>query len=137
MVNIIKKVLFFSKMFFFLICFVIIFYLFLLMHEYYNFSTLNIIKGFIPLLFVLFCFIWSHFLNCKNIYYELVCNIIFIVIFVILLRTFFDVNMVYLLRGYANYYFFETHLRIIKMFCYLILFTNGLLILQRNIKKIK
>lgn len=136
MSKVMSKVLFISKVFFLLVCFAIIFYLFLLMHKYYDFSVGRIILGFIPLFLVLFLFVISFFFRYNDLYFDLVCNFAFIMFFIIILRTFFDTNMVYLLRGHANYYYFESQLALIKILCYLMMLANVVLLIKDRKKHI-
>lgn len=134
---IVNKILFGIKMFIFLFCFLMCFYLFLLMNDYDNFNLMSIILGFLPFFLVLIVFVvsWSFKRGIDNFIFNLVNVLAFGVILFILIRTFFDMNMVYIINRKINYYYFKHELPMIKALLYLILFGNVLIIKKKALEK--
>ena len=137
MKKIINRILFVSKMFLFLFSFLMCFYLFLLMNNYDKFSVLSIILGFLPFFLVLlvFVFSWAFKKGVDNTIFNIVNLLAFIVILFVLIRTFFDKNMVYIVNKKINYYYFHHELPMIKTLLYLILLGNVLMLKRGDLKK--
>ena len=110
-----------------------------MMYDRYNFSAFSIIMVFIPMVLVLISFVINFFFDKgnKNILFNLANFIVLLSILIICLRTLFDKNMIMGIKENINFYFFQNHLKQIKILCYLIFIGNGLILFQEknNIKE--
>lgn len=139
MLNLLNKMFFYGKIFLHIIVFSISLYILLMMHDRYNFSAFSIIMVFIPMVLVLISFVINFFFDKgnKNILFNLANFIVLLSILIICLRTLFDKNMIMGIKENINFYFFQNHLKQIKILCYLIFIGNGLILFQEknNIKE--
>ncbi len=136
MVKIINKILFYSKIVFLLIAFVITLYILLIRMDTYGLSPLSIFPLFIPLLLVLIAFVFSFFLGIgnDNLFYNLACVLVLLAIIVIDYRVVFDNNIIS--KTTVNLNFFDLHTTKIKIMLYLTTVSNILLMIYEKKYKI-
>ena len=95
--KLINKILFYAKVIFLLIAFVITLYIMLMKTDIIKSSILSILPLFIPMFIVLTVFIFSFFLGYANdnMFFNIACVLVLLAIIIIDYRTIFDKNMVY------------------------------------------
>lgn len=133
--KLINKILFYTKIVFLLITFVVTLYILLMRMDINGLSAWSIFPLFIPLFFVLIVFVFSFFLNIgnDNILFNLVCVLVLLAIIVIDYRTIFDSNLIS--NNQINLNFFDLQISKIKIMLYLTFISNILLMIYE--KKIK
>ena len=133
--KLINKILFYTKIVFLLIAFVITLYILLMRMDINNLSTWSIFPLFIPLFLVLIVFVFSFFLNIgkDNLLFNLVCVLVLFAIIIIDYRTIFDSNIISNTK--INLNFFDLQTIRIKIMLYITFISNILLIIYE--KKLK
>ena len=133
--KLINKILFYTKIVFLLITFVITLYILLMRMDLNDLSAWSIFPLFIPLFFVLIVFVFSFFLNIgnDNLLFNLICVLVLLAIIVIDYRTVFDSNIISNTKININY--FDLQINKIKIMLYLTFISNILLMIYE--KKIK
>lgn len=132
--KIINWFLFIIKMLLLLVSFVFTFYIIINMYNRLEKDIVGAISNFIPfiLLFVLFAinliFKQDSVIRCT--FYNITCCLVFIMILFSVYRTFFDQNMVVMIRlGYnINFNYFADMIAPIKAMLYILCLSNLLLI---------
>ena len=136
MVDLLNKILSILKMLLLLICFVFTFYIIINMYRRLNKDLVSSITNFIPffLLFILFSinFILRQDSVNNCLFYNLVCNLAFIMLGFCIFRTLNDKNMIILLRqGYdINFNYFADIVAPMKFILYGLSFSNIMLMLD-------
>ena len=136
--KIINKILFYVKVIFLLIAFVVTLYIMLMKNDINGSSMLSLISLFIPLLAVLTVFVFSLFLNNgnDNMFFNICCVLVLIAIIIIDYRTIFDKNIVSQYK--LNIIYFDGQIMHIKIMLYLIFIGNLMLVFkEKKEKKIK
>jgi len=134
--KIINKILFYSKIIFLLIAFVITLYILLIRMDTYGLSALSIFPIFIPLFLVLIAFVFSFFLGIgkDNLFFNLACVLVLLAIIIIDYRVIFDNNIISDTK--ININFFNLQTTKIKIMLYLTFVSNILLMIYEKIEKI-
>lgn len=134
--KLINKILFYTKVIFLLIAFVITLYILLIRMDTYSYSVFSILPLFIPLLLVLIIFVFSFFLNVgnDNMFFNIIGVLMLLAIIIIDYRTVFDSNIIS--KTKINLYFFDIQTSKIKIMLYLTFISNILLIILEKKKKI-
>ena len=132
--NIVNKLLFYAKVIFLLIAFIVILFILFMKMDIEGNSILSIIQLFIPLLLVLIVFVFSFFLNYGNdsMFFNVGCVLVLIAIIVIDYRTIFDKNIVSQYKLNINY--FDSQVMYIKIMLYLTFIGNLMLIFKEKKK---
>ena len=132
--NIVNKLLFYAKVIFLLIAFIVTLYILFMKMDIEGNSILSIIQLFIPLLLVLIVFVFSFFLNYGNdsMFFNVGCVLVLIAIIVIDYRTIFDKNIVSQYKLNINY--FDSQVMYIKIMLYLTFIGNLMLIFKEKKK---
>ncbi len=136
MSKLINKILFYSKIVFLLIAFVLTLYILLIRMDTNDLSALSIFPLFIPLLLVLIVFVFSFFLNIgnDNIFFNIVGVLVLLAIILIDCRTIFDNNIISNTK--INLNFFDIQTSKIKIMLYLTFISNILLMIYEKKNKI-
>ena len=138
MIKLINKILFYTKVIFLLIAFIITLYILLMRMDINNSSILSIIPLFIPLFGVLCVFVFSFFLNKgdNNLLFNIGCVLVLLTIIIIDYRTLFDNNIISITKINLNY--FDGQTMRIKIILYLTIIGNIMLIIKekKDFKKI-
>ncbi len=138
MIKLINKILFYTKVIFLLIAFIITLYILLMRMDINNSSILSIIPLFIPLFGVLCVFVLSFFLNKgdNNLLFNIGCVLVLLAIIIIDYRTLFDNNIISITKINLNY--FDGQTMRIKIILYLTIIGNIMLIIKekKDFKKI-
>ena len=134
--KLINKILFYMKVIFLLIAFVITLYILLIRMDTYSYSVLSLFPLFIPLFLVLIVFVFSFFLNIgnDNMFLNIVCVLMLLAIIIIDYRTVFDSNIIS--KTKINLYFFDIQTSKIKNMLYSACISNLLLMILEKKKKI-
>lgn len=134
--KLINKILFYIKIVFLLIAFVITLYILLIKMDINGLSVLSIFPIFIPLFLVLSVFVFSFFLNIgdNNIMFNVSCILVLLAIIIIDYRTIFDSNIISSTKININFFDIQTHK--IKIMLYLTFISNILLMIYEKKKKI-
>ena len=134
--KLINKILFYIKIVFLLIAFVITLYILLIKMDINGLSALSIFPIFIPLFLVLSVFVFSFFLNIgdNNIMFNVSCILVLLAIIIIDYRTIFDSNIISSTKININFFDIQTHK--IKIMLYLTFISNILLMIYEKKKKI-
>ena len=137
MKQIINSFLFYCKIILLLIAFTLTLYIIFSMNAYYRHDVVNMFLVGLPLFLVLLFFVFSIFKdNIKeNLLFNIASVLGIIAIIIIDYRTIFDKNMVLLVRGNLNFYYFENQVSQIKIFSYLI-FLGNLILIYKEKKKV-
>lgn len=137
MLKVLNRILFYGKILFLLIVFTITLFICFRMQEYYQNQIWAIIRLFIPLFLTLSVFIVSFFFKegDNNTLFNVACILAFVAIIIIDFRSLLDKNMLLLIEGNANFYYFQNQIIQIKILCYCIFFGNILLICKEKIDK--
>ena len=135
--KLINKVLFYSKIIFLLISFVLTLYILFMKMDVSGNSILSVIPLFIPLFAVLTIFVFSFFLNIgnDNTFFNIGCVLVLFAIIVIDYRTLFDNNIISPYKIKVNY--FDTQVIRIKIMLYLTFIGNLMLIYKERKEKVK
>ena len=136
MSKIINAILFYTKIVFLLIAFIVTLYILLMKMDMYELSLLSIFPMFIPMLLVLIVFVFSFFLNIgkDNVFFNLVCVLVLLAVIVIDYRTVFDSNIISSTK--INIHFFDLQASKIKIMLYLTFISNVLLVIFEKKNKI-
>lgn len=135
MTKIINMFLSFLKVLLLLICFVLSFFIIFSMYQRLEKNYLEAIFNFIPfaLLFILFSinFIFKQKSVNSCLFYNVTCCFVFIVILFAAFRTFFDPNMVVMIRlGYnINFNYFADFIAPMRAMLYILCAANILLMI--------
>ena len=135
MTKIINMFLSFLKVLLLLICFVLCFFIIFSMYQRLDKNYIEAIFNFIPfaLLFILFSinFIFKQKSVNSCLFYNVTCCFVFIVILFAVFRTFFDPNMVVMLRlGYnINFNYFADFIAPMRAMLYILCAANVLLMI--------
>lgn len=127
------------KMLLLLICFVFTFYIIVGMYNRLEKNIVDAIYNFIPFVLLFILFSINIILKQKNViqctFYNITCCLVFIMILFSIYRTFFDQNMVVMIRlGYnINFNYFADMIAPIKAMLYILCLSNILLIIS-NLK---
>lgn len=127
------------KMLLLLICFVFTFYIIVGMYNRLEKNIVDAIYNFIPFVLLFILFSINIILKQKNViqctFYNITCCLVFIMILFSIYRTFFDQNMVVMIRlGYnINFNYFADMIAPIKAMLYILCLSNMLLIVS-NLK---
>lgn len=127
------------KMLLLLICFVFTFYIIVGMYNRLEKNIVDAIYNFIPFVLLFILFSINIILKQKNViqctFYNITCCLVFIMILFSIYRTFFDQNMVVMIRlGYnINFNYFADMIAPIKAMLYILCLSNILLIVS-NLK---
>lgn len=134
--KVINKILFYAKIVFLLIAFVITLYILLMRMDMLDLNVLSIFPLFIPLLLVLIVFVFSLFLNIgkDNTFFNIVCLLVLLAIIIIDYRTVFDNNIISNTK--INIRFFEMTSNKIMIMLYLTFISNILLAIYEKKNKI-
>ncbi len=134
--KVINKILFYAKIVFLLIAFVITLYILLMRMDMLHLNVLSIFPLFIPLLLVLIVFVFSLFLNIgkDNTFFNIVCVLVLLAIIIIDYRTVFDNNIISNTK--INIRFFEMTSNKIMIMLYLTFISNILLAIYEKKNKI-
>ena len=134
--KLINKILFYTKIIFLLIAFVITLYILLIRMDTNGLSAWSIFPLFIPLFLVLIVFVFSFFLNISddNIIFNLSCVLVLLAIIVIDYRTIFDSNIISNTK--INLNFFDLQINKLKIMLYLTFISNILLMIYEKKNKI-
>lgn len=126
------------KMLMLLICFVFSFYIIANMYRRLDKSLIDSVRNFIPFVLLFFAFAVNFVLKQKvvnqNLFYNLVCCMVFGMIMFAIYRTLCDKNMVIMLRlGYdINFNYFADVIAPIKVMLYGLFASNILLVLSES-----
>lgn len=134
--KLINKILFYAKIIFLIISFVITLYILLIRMDTNGLSAWSIFPLFIPLFFVLIVFVFSFFLNIgnDNLMFNLSCVLVLLAIILIDYRTLFDNNIISNTQINLNYFNLQSSK--MKIMLYLTCFSNILLMIYEKKKKI-
>ena len=134
MVKLINSILFYIKVIFLLIAFIITFYILLMRMDINKSNILSVLPEFIPLLGVLTAFVFSFFLNKgnDNLLFNIGCVLVLLAIIIIDYRTLFDRNVISLYKINLNY--FNGQVIRIKLILYLTIISNLMLIIKEKVK---
>lgn len=134
--KVINKILFYAKIVFLLIAFVITLYILLMRMDMLDLNVLSIFPLFIPLLLVLIVFVFSLFLNIgkDNTFFNITCVLVLLAIIIIDYRTVFDNNIISNTK--INIRFFEMTSNKIMIMLYLTFISNILLAIYEKKNKI-
>lgn len=137
MIKLINKILFYTKVVFLLIAFIITLYILLMRMDIDNSNLLSVLPLFIPLFGVLTVFVFSFFLNKgnDNLIYNISCVMVLLSIIVIDYRTLFDNNIISITKINLNY--FDGQTMRIKLILYLTIIGNLMLIIKEFKEKTK
>lgn len=137
MIKLINKILFYTKVVFLLIAFIITLYILLMRMDIDNSNILSVLPLFIPLFGVLTVFVFSFFLNKgnDNLIYNISCVMVLLSIIVIDYRTLFDNNIISITKINLNY--FDGQTMRIKLILYLTIIGNLMLIIKEFKEKTK
>ena len=130
MIKLFNRILFYTKVIFLLISFVVTFYILLMKMDYNNSGILSTMPVFIPLFCVLIVFVFSFFLNKgdSNLIFNISCVLVLLAIIIIDYRTLFDKNIISITEIKFNYFDIETSK--IKLMLYLTFVGNLMLIIK-------
>ena len=130
MIKLINKLLFYTKVVFLLIGFIITLYILLMRMDIDNSNILSVVPLFIPLFGVLSVFVFSFFLNKgnNNIIYNISCVLVLLSIIIVDYRTLFDNNIISVTKLNLNY--FDGQTVKIKLILYLTIIGNIMLIIK-------
>lgn len=137
MVKLINRILFYTKVVFLLIAFIITLYILLMRMDYNDSNALSIMPLFIPLFGVLSVFVFSFFLNKgdNNLLFNIGCVLVLLAIIIIDYRTMFDKNIISISEIKFNY--FDSQSMRIKIMLYLTFVGNLMLIIKEMKEKKK
>ena len=132
MTKLINRILFYTKVVFLLIAFIITLYILLMRMDINGSSILSLLPMFIPLFGVLCVFVFSFFLNKgdNNLFFNIGCVLVLLAIIIIDYRTLFDNNIISVTKININY--FDGQIIRIKLILYLTIIGNILLILKEK-----
>lgn len=122
------------------IAFAFTFYIVLSMYDRLNKNIIESLNIFIPYIILLILFFINAFIKqnniIKNIFYNLTCCIVFIVILLVCIRTIYDSNMLLnQLMGYKiNFYYFNDFLIFMKILLYGLSIANVFFMFDFKIK---
>lgn len=136
MIKIVNKVFCIFKVFLLLISFVFSFFIVINMYRRLEKNMVDAIFNFIPFILLFLLFAINIILRQKSVnnclFYNITCCFVFGMILFSVYRTFFDRNMVVMIRlGYdINFNYFADMIAPIKAMLYILSFSNILLILE-------
>ena len=136
MINLINKILFYTKVVLFLVAFSFVLYITLIKMDYSSSNLLVVLPMFVPFFLLLILIVFGFFLNVgnNNFLYNLSSCLAFLSMIIISIRTIFDQNIIpYPFKMNINFFTFQ-EVRI-KILLYLILIGDICLIYQD--KKVK
>ena len=130
MTKLINKILFYSKVIFLLIAFIITLYILLMRMDINGSSIFSTLPLFIPLFGVLCVFVFSFFLNKgnSNLVFNIGCVLVLLAIILIDYRTLFDKNIISITK--INLSYFDGQTMRIKLILYLTIIGNIMLIVK-------
>lgn len=136
MIKIVNKVFSILKVFLLLISFVFSFFIIINMYRRLEKNMINAIFNFIPFVLLFLLFAINIILKQKSVnnclFYNITCCFVFGMILFAVYRTFFDRNMVVMIRlGYdINFNYFADMIAPIKAMLYILSLSNILLMLE-------
>lgn len=136
MIKIINAILSFLKVILLLVCFVFTFFIIINMYRRLDKNVVDAVSNFIPfvLLFILFAInmIFRQKSVNKCFFYNITCCLVFTMILFAVYRTFFDRNMVVMIRlGYdINFNYFADIIAPIRAMLYILCVCNVLLMIE-------
>ena len=130
MIQLINKILFYTKVIFLLVTFTVTLYILLMRMDVDNTNILSVIPLFIPLFGALTVFVFSFFLNKgnNNLIYNISCVLVLLSIMIVDYRTVFDNNIISVTKLNLNY--FDGQTMRIKLILYLTIIGNIMLIIK-------
>lgn len=143
MIKIVNNILSILKMILLLICFAFSFYIILHMYQRLEKNLIDSIFNFIPFILLFTLFAVNIVLKQKSVndcfFYNITCCLVFIMLLFSIYRTFFDRNMIVMIRmGYdINFNYFADMIAPMRMMLYLLSFSNILLMLDGIFLKTK
>lgn len=126
-----------------LACFVITFFIMISMYNRLDKNVLDCIPTILPFVLLLFLFTINLILKQKytinNIFFNLTCCLVFIVILVAAYRSFFDQNMVMIIKlGYnINFNYFADVIAPMRAMLYLLVLADIILIIVSKLDVVK
>lgn len=136
MIKVINGILSFLKVILLLVCFVFSFFIIINMYRRLDKDVIDSVYNFIPfiLLFILFAIniIFKQKSVNKCLFYNITCCLIFVMILFVAYRTFFDRNMVVMIRlGYdINFNYFADIIAPMRAMLYILCVCNVLLMIE-------